>query len=294
MQPVCTVYGKPSLSYLRVDSVADYARAWDGEDVPEKNRESYNWLTQESRFSWQRDWFGGLGSWDESKAVLTDGWPEGATRALELARQISANIPPITSHRRRVVNSDDGNELRIDQALRGEWDVAWQRSARREITRPVLTIGCKIGGLVNCSAEQLFWSGAQAVALVDALENAGYRVELRAISAVANINSNGGRLVADVMVKRADEPSRPDAIASVVAHAGTFRTGMFALRTRGPAQMSPGEVGATIQEPAGIMQECADKGWLQDMPDVILSAAYSRADAVKHITEAIRKLTGAE
>jgi hypothetical protein len=61
MQPVCTVYGKPSLSYLRVDSVADYARAWDGEDVPEKNRESYNWLTQESRFSWQRDWFGGLG-----------------------------------------------------------------------------------------------------------------------------------------------------------------------------------------------------------------------------------------
>lgn len=240
-----------------------------------------------------RDWYGGATSQAEITGYLTNGWIAGASKLTGLVESMP-ELPAATSRRRKPTWADNGDDLNIDRALRGEWDTAWRTSRRvRTLGTTTIDVIALCGGNGTRSAEELFWSGASAVVICDLLESAGYQVRLTAASVcevVGTRSAGEGSYVAHVVtMKESHEPLRVDIVASILCHAGVFRTHMFHSRMTHPVYMGEG-MGAT-------------RGWTDPevwgavkvvMPEsteaVKLDHTYSREDCIAQITKTIGKL----
>src|SRR5690606_14947015 len=112
-------------------------------------------------------------------------WEDGARRLQDITRELT---PPTTmSRRRKPAWREEGDELSVDRALTGQWDAAWRSSRRVWCAGPAtVTLLTYWGGNAVVTTDQLFWQGAAAAVLCDALEDAGYRVQLIAGSTTIN------------------------------------------------------------------------------------------------------------
>lgn len=194
------------------------------------------------------EWYGGISTRKQATNLLEKGWSEGVERLREVAAEISdAPTPKI---RRRVRRwADDGEELSIDRALAGQWDHAYSMSTRQTSEGPqIIDLVGLFGGAGLMTAEEMFWQGAVLAILSDILESAGYRVRLIGEDPFATdafppaIGSNR------VVIKEDHEPVRMDAIASVMCHAGTYRTHGFRMLFNVPLDGGEG----TFNCPPGI------------------------------------------
>ena len=91
-----------------------------------------------------------------------------------------------------------------------------------------------IAANANVTGETLFWRGAAALVIADALTAAGYNVEIIAGISGEGVHSNGDnsiRLSHTVTVKPATAPLDKNALAAVVALSGYFRVFGFASLT---------------------------------------------------------------
>jgi hypothetical protein len=155
---------------------------------------------------------------------LEKGWKDGSEKALALADGLADKISQPLSIRRRIRYADDGDEFDRERLNDGHYDTCW-RTTHREIAVavPVITIAMSWGANAHTSHEQLFWSGAAALALTQVLEKAGYQTSLTAI-APTRYDTPGHFQAMCVTVKRAGEYMRSDALASVICLGATFRT----------------------------------------------------------------------
>lgn len=168
------------------------------------------------------DWFG-LG--DKTNPSATDimntvktGWAKGAERVAQFASEIS--IPKLASVRRRAEWCDQGDMIDMDRVRAGQLDVAWRRTRRAYAGNPprvVLAVDSIAQG--GKDAEEMFWQGAAAAALADALIAAGYSV--KCISAFRG--SDGCNMDVQVVVKDYDAPWSLSDAASSLALPGFFR-----------------------------------------------------------------------
>jgi len=198
-------------------------------DAPECNRAGF---TRQGR-GMGGSWTGWLGSIEEARQLFAAGWQAGADRAEELRDQLAGAIPAGTITRRRRITGDEGEELRLDAALAGQWETAWTRRAPVRVDDPAV-ISLSAGWMASAGVEheQLIWNALQAIVLTDALEAAGYRVELRAIDGTVTYKRHGYTQLVDMMLKRAEEPLRADLVAATIGHAGVYRSlGFQALWT---------------------------------------------------------------
>jgi hypothetical protein len=168
-------------------------------------------------------WFGGLTDIEQARDLYRRGWPEGARRTIDAKDSIGDVVPAATERRRVRRFTDDGDSLRLDQVLAGDWDNAWESRvmAPMPATRTV-SIACGFIAMADVSAEGIMWNAVQAIVLTDLLESAGYRVELRAVDAV---DVDGRALhVVDMLLKTADRALDPDTVAATIGHAGVYRS----------------------------------------------------------------------
>lgn len=252
----------------------------------------------------QRDWLGGLNSLPALDALLVDGWSDGARRMRDLSAGLE--VPTPQARRRRTRWSSEDGELDVDRALAGAWDVAY-RERRRVLTATpqVLRVGCVVGGSAIVDADNLTWSGVQGVALTDALEAAGYRVELAAVFVEEDLSTSArgsrrygvgnGEAVVTVGVKQADEPLRADHCAAVLAHAGVFRTLMLnAVRLNTiPVLDGTGRPVHGESDMAAVLDVIQANGCEVPAYDILLPAAYTRESASAHICTALAAIGGA-
>lgn len=233
-------------------------------------------------------WYGGIDSRATAESLMRDGWQDGAKQASALAPKLTDYVAPVKSVRRRAAWSEDGTEIHIDRAMRGEWDRAFRTSVHTASGTPrVLSLGCNFGGNAGISHEQLFWCAAQMIVATDLLEAAGYAVELHALK--CNTIPNNGHVLLDVTVKQPDQPLRADAVASVFGHAGVYRSFghvllCSSLLAVGDGLGSPTDVRATHAE---VVAE-----GLTDTLDYVLERAYSIQQAATNVTKALTTLTG--
>ena len=92
-----------------------------------------------------------------------------------------------------------------------------------------MTIVCNLSESCNVVAEALFWRGASALKLADALTTAGYNVSI--YGSITGGNCDASSTVDSgqfIEIKAADQPLDVSALAALTAMPGWFRTAGFA------------------------------------------------------------------
>lgn len=253
---------------------------------PQTRREWLGIWSDTARSSFGSDWFGGIRNLDEAAAILEEGWPAGAARVQELSAEVQA--PEAKSIRRKIAWRDDGDEICSDRVHSGQLETCWRGSRRVPSIGPTLvTLNVNWGGLVGVSSEELFWQGAAACTLADALEEAGYRARITANNWSRVVKRADLRMLIRVVVKDFDEPMRLDAMAAVLAHAGIYRT--FGLMAKEQSRLPVDTGHGSTREITPELLDALNDGTEQSL---ILDKAYSREAAVLALCNVVGALNG--
>lgn len=247
------------------------------------------YCTESGGADFNSSWYGHIGSLSNVRKLFTEGWREGAGRAERLSAHIEEMIPASVVPRRVRRSSDEGDELRVEKVLDGDFDNAWW-TTRREMQAAPNVVSFAFGWLADAGTRHsdLIWNALQAIALADALETNGYRVELRAIDGTMpgkNIH------VTELLVKAADEPLQPDLIAATIGHAGVYRTLGFGAHCMHPTDTTSG-LGACMYGENGVtphLNMLVAAGHA-DPVSYWLPRADSQEQAVANINNALKKL----
>jgi hypothetical protein len=220
-------------------------------------------------------------------ALLREGWAEGAEKIMDLAAELRPLIPSPMGPRRRLRWSDQGDSLEMGRVYSGQLDRAWRSMPRQRDRAPrVISIDADVGQNAGVDAEDLFWAGAAAVALTDALEDAGYRVEL--FSTSASYLPGGGVALTRLVAKRAQEPLNPVLAAALVSHPATFRWYHLMSWLRHPQEVGWGFGSCSAVQ--GVLEAAVLEGVLEGA-ELAISESLSRNEAIKECTAAIERLT---
>jgi len=241
------------------DSVADIEKVRPSSN----NAKAWNSTVRGYHSGGNRSWFG-VGSVQEVKNATSKGWPKGLKRIRE---SIKALVPRgVATIRRRRIRSDFGDHLDMQAVYSGNLDRAWgttERRVQRGLGRTVTTLLVNIGGLAHLSSEALFWKGAAAVALADALEKSGRSVRIVAFSSARGVYLKYGfehkLTTITVEVKAPNMPLDCQRLATVSALAGFFRFYIFRARHDAPDHVDSG-LGSTVR----FTQEDVAEGNLPD------------------------------
>lgn len=206
-------------------------------DCNRRNWAEYRATAMAGRRAWVRDvtkWFGvsanysNAAAWHLVEQYVLNGWPEGLAKAQDFvasARQYS-NPPPRVSVRRRKRRADQGDFLDMTRVYQGNLDRAWETTTR---TRGVQQLGTTVTIAVDLfmvwtqHADDLFWNGATALALVDTLQASGRNVQL--VGYVPYRDDRDGSTVKcwSVTLKDAQQPLNEELLFAVVGLAGFNR-----------------------------------------------------------------------
>jgi hypothetical protein len=286
------------LSVLRVPSPLDLPSLLTGALVPPANASRH----EELRGQWDSirhgpQW-GDVASLDDVKALFAAGWDAGAEKARGAiaALPLADLTPEALVMKRKRVYRDAGDTVRIESALAGDWDRAFEGRAKRLSSAPAaLSICCAFGAQGGVNHDEFFWTGVQMACLTDLLEGQGWRVELRAVK--ANEMGSAGTHIQDITVKLADQPMRDDAVMALFGHAGVYRVygwaGNLHTTIKVPHNLGHVHTGAALTEAIG---RAANAGMIHPA-SLIVPQAYSRDAAIANLRAAlasVRKLaTGA-
>jgi len=171
-------------------------------------------------------------SLDRAVSELSDP-PRCAARVRELAEGLALHDAPMG--RRLARRREDGDEMDAGAWVRRETD-GWSRMERTRRVPRVLRIAVNVSSHCEMTPDMLFWRGAAACALADALESrGGDRAEVVAYTAGTGrfVRNGGATEIAEVMVKRAESPMDADGMALVLGELGFYRTAFFAALIAG-------------------------------------------------------------
>lgn len=293
-----TVAGKAHT--LAQGTAADLATIHDNVDkIPEVNRQRYaNTFETWGESARSGMDFGGLDTVQQAAAIFQhEGWRAGEERARrEIPTLGLAQLAPhATSRKRRRMFTDEGDTLRIDHALAGNWERAYESRQKRQTNTPtVLSIGCAFGSNADMTQGKMFWAGVQMAAITELLESSGWRIELRALK----VNDFYGQNihVQDWTVKQADQPLRWDTTLALFGHVGVYRGLGWAgnMFTAATVPYGMGTV-ATGKDMLKAVNRFAGAGVIPPV-SIVLPLATSRCEVIVNISNAleeIRKTTGA-
>lgn len=264
----------------------------DPDHTPEHNRKRLQSMRDQLSNSsgWERqEKFGGLKTPAQAAAIFAaEGWQDGAERAQREIPTLGLSdlAPEAVARKRRRVYADQGDTVRIDAALAGNWERAFESRSKQTSRAPItLSVGCGFGASGNIDHDELFWSGVQMAALCDILEGAGWRIELRAIK--ANDFGSGAVHVQDWTVKQADQPLRLDTTLALFGHAGVYRTlgwsGLCATSHTTPSTYGTPRDGENLRK---TFADLANAGQIPPL-SLIIPQAYGRSQAVNNLRTAL-------
>lgn len=154
--------------------------------------------------------------------------PGNSAKVREISASIELHNETQRKRRKMVFRREDGEELDADAWLRREPN-GWQRMEKTAESRHVLRVA--VNASVDCHRmpEDLYYRGAAAVALVDALENAGHSVELVLFCCLSNlyVKDTRKKALVEVKVKDSASPLDIDGVALAVGEIGFFRRGLL-------------------------------------------------------------------
>lgn len=207
------------------------------------------------------EWFG-MSTADDVRAAIAQGWPDGVKRTFEALQALE--LRRATSIRRKRTRGAMGDELDMQRVYRGDLANAWALTAKRAVTgSSVVRVYVDVGARSVVRPGQLFWRGAAALVVIDALQAAGYAVEVIAGMTGKYENTTEHTMKHTVTVKESGAPLDLNALAACLCLIGFHRVFGFAGRL---SESGETEVGSSFP-------------W--EMPDAIsgLTLVYSKEQA---------------
>ncbi len=268
-----------------------------GWTVPRQNRKHREHLLADMQAEGaeeNRVWRGGVRSLADAVETLRHGWTEGAERALQLLDEVAEELPLPVNRRRQRCWSDVGDDLSTDRLYRGQ-ETFWQGFTRpvKAGVMPTLTIAMSWGGNGNLAADQLFWTGAAAVALCSLLDEAAYSTRLVALDAVrwrTSYKGDAQYMVTSVEVKGHGDGLVVEDVVTIAAHPGLYRSLAFAATHLAPWDCGSG-LGVSV-DVSPLLPAIIDAGLL-DRPEIVIPALRSRGAAVALLEQAITTINAA-
>ena len=175
----------------------------------------------------------------DAHRLAREGWPEGLAKMNSVRKQLR-QLEPQMAERVTSTYADCGDEVCVSRFVDGEPEHMMEFVTEFvPATGRVVRVTVMLGASSGISPEQIFRRGAVAVAIIDALEQQGFRVELVASAHSGNkAASKGGTVNAhtdtiNILIKRAEDPLELDRVAFVAAHAAMLRRLVFRAREQG-------------------------------------------------------------
>lgn len=226
-------------------------------------------------------WYGIAGGGNAVRDTIANGWPDGAQR---MESALTAHVPVVvTGIKRRRVRADFGDSIDMQRVYRGELGTAWERTTRQRGHGGKNTVTMYVDVAANCSteAETLFWRGAAALAVADALTQGGYSVQITAGAYGRNVEEASKRwLWHTVLVKPANAPLDKSALASVLCLAGYFRTLFFTGFCSVPGRV---HCALGVSTPRKVSELDADITGVESCVDQVTAQAWIDATLAPYI-----------
>jgi len=184
---------------------------------------------QHSAWDEGSDW-NGTRTMREAIELATNGWIEGAHKAHELREGINAKAPKARMLRRHGMAGATPNVARMLAGNPEHMRILELRAASRT---PVLSLVIDIANSSMIDGEEMLAHSAAAAALVDMLEDRGYRCEL---FAGWRAQEAGNRIVTEIMVrvKMAERSANLGVVAYALGHPAMLRRHGFAVVSAAP------------------------------------------------------------
>ena len=189
-------------------------------------------------------------------SLINSGWNEGAEKLSTLSEGISS--PEIDSVKRRVLWTDQGDELDMARVYSGQSDQAWRTTRRRNTRQPrFFHIAVELFHTARIESAHMFYPGAAALVLADLLTQAGHQVKISAIMHARNAGTDEGKnaeiLTAIVGVKDYADPVNLASLAASTALPAFFR--MMGISWSYRHYRKPSEMGCNyhVEIPASII-----------------------------------------
>jgi hypothetical protein len=200
-----------------------------------------------------------------------------------LRRELIDALPkPVSVGRRVTAGHKRGHRINARALLRGSPRPWSRRTQDAPVTRPVVRVGVNSGVLGFRSSDELFWRGAAAAALCEALERERYNVELCACACADSVVS-GATIAQETVLKRAGERAPLSVLCFTLADVGFHRSAQIGIRYRLAHDCVPGG-GSTRTMPDAV----------RDRYDVVFDSDILDKDsaiaAVKRAVRAVRDL----
>lgn len=190
----------------------------------------------------------GTETWKEAVALAATGDVEGAARIEKLAARLRVTSSVM---RPMPVRSKRGGRLSMAAYLSGHpapYVKLTASPAIRDGRGPVVRIVVNASASYMVTTSVLARRGAAIVALAEAIEKSGRRVEIETVIGVKGRGT--GRAVFRIMVKRADRPINLPHLSFAIAHPAFLRRFGFSATERLPEGMS--RYGGSYGMPADV------------------------------------------
>ena len=240
---------------------------------------------RESSNGGNKKWFGVSGGSDEVIRLRETGWKEGMNKARRAIGDIS-EVPRLRDSRRRRHFGDQGDTIHMDRVYSGQLDQAWesrQREVRSGFDMGVIRILVGLTTSCGVSGEKMFWRGAAAAVLAEALELAGRPVEIVAYSHVDHLYGGyNGEYEAQarcdaITVKASGDPLDLDGLAATLCLSGYYRYYIFKAKCSEPTRAATG-LGSVLHNPPDfIVRE----------GDMVINKVWSKEGAQQFVKDTI-------
>lgn len=151
-------------------------------------------------------------------------WKEGEDIVLAMREEICrSNIaPPMSRRRTRRWSESDGDSIDLDRMRSGAkfWD---GREHKSKVGPKTVRIVADVCASSKVPSESILWRGAAALVLADALEHAGYRVELSVAAGMtsmyygSDLDGGAAGLLVIVNIKDGCSPINVSSLSSAVS-----------------------------------------------------------------------------
>lgn len=177
--------------------------------------------------------FQGSKDFEEALGLAREGWPEGRERVLAMLARLG-HVMGSRNMRLEPVHDVEGSYPDVARFVEGDPENMVQ--LREDVgggCGKVVTIAAANSYTSDVTAEQAARRGAAVVAVIDAIERSGRRVELWIVNACKSTESGvKGGMIHEVLVKAAQEPLELDRLAFAFMNTASARRLSWAIRER--------------------------------------------------------------
>jgi hypothetical protein len=215
--------------------------------------------------------------------IVRQPWAEGLDIIERMAGELeNSDVPrPQNKKRKPRFSESDGDEIDYDRLRTGR--DYWRSTCRASSIGPqTVTIIIDLATAGNVSHANIQWRGAAALAMSRILEDAGFRVEIWAVSCFDKCYSDGFGVGTGICLKRPEDPLDISTLSAAIS-GWFFRTVIFRAAAIGTKAPRGG---------LGVVGSCYQIGHEIDADDpIVISDVFSYAAAVRLARRALEKLT---